>query len=102
MSKFQVTFSYSSAQIARNESNFVWGSHRLLVEMHDNQHWFWNAPEDYHGTTMNSLSLKRPTNYKNYMKNDEYKNWAQWTRVNVMPSSVVAAAGRSQDESDYN
>lgn len=87
--------SYSSTQIPRNESNFVWGSHRLLVEMHNNQYWFWNAPEDHHGTTMNSLALKYPKKYKNFMKTDGYKHWAQWTRVSVLPSAVVSAAGRA-------
>jgi hypothetical protein len=82
-------------QIPRNESNFVWGSHRLVLEMQENMYWFWNAPDDYHGTTMNNLALKRPETYKNYMKSEKYKDRAQWTRVSVMPHAVVAAAGRA-------
>jgi hypothetical protein len=64
--------------------------------MHHNQRWYWNAPEDPHGTTMNILALKRPRTYKNYMKDDESKSRAQWTRVSVMPTAVVTAVERAE------
>jgi hypothetical protein len=47
---------------------------------------------------MNDLALKRPKTYKQYMKVDEYKSRAQWTRAAVLPSAVVAAAGRVKIE----
>jgi hypothetical protein len=41
--------------------------------------WFWNAPDDRHGTTMNELALKRPEKYKSYITKEPDR--AQWTRV---------------------
>jgi hypothetical protein len=72
----------------------VWTSHNLVVELDNKTFWFWNAPEDAHGTTQNSLALTNPERYQTLLNNPEYMDKAQWTRVFVMPRAVVAAAER--------
>ena len=51
--------------------------------------WFWNAPLDAHGTTTDFLALKHPASYKEFIINPEVEDHAQWTRVFVMPHTVV-------------
>jgi hypothetical protein len=68
------------------------------VELAENTFWFWNAPTDEHGTTMNRIALKCPASYKNFIIHSPDK--AQWTRVSVMPHSVMAA-NRMDDEYYY-
>ena len=82
-------------QIKRDQSNFVWASHSLVVEMAENVFWFWNAPVDKHGTTMNNLALKHPDSYKSYITKEPDR--AQWTRVSVMTHAVMTA-DRREDE----
>jgi hypothetical protein len=63
----------------------------LVVELNNLSFWFWNAPIDYHGTTMNALALDNPSQYKAFLNSDEAPQLAQWTRVFVMPKSVRQA-----------
>jgi hypothetical protein len=63
--------------------------------MVENTFWFWNAPEDKHGTTMNDLALKHPNSYKSYITKDPER--AQWTRVSVMTHAVMAADRRADE-----
>jgi hypothetical protein len=72
----------------------VWTSHNLVVELNDKTFWFWDAPQDAHGTTQNSLALLNPERYQTLLNDPKYMHKAQWTRVFVMPHSVVAAAQR--------
>lgn len=71
-----------------NESNFVWTSHKLIVEMKKNMFWYWDTSSDSHETTHSKLTL---------MKDDwrlharDSPNTGQWTRVITMPSAVVAS-----------
>ena len=81
-------------KVQRNESNFVWTSHSLIVELNHHSWWFWNAPEDAHGTTMNNLALKHPTSYKTYIGKENVKERAQWTRTFVIPHAVSTAHQR--------
>ena len=86
----------SSLQINKNESNFVYYSHRLLVELAEGAMWIWKAMEDYHGTSVNSLALK----YR------DLRNWsncasinvqaAQWTMVLVLSTALMNAAAKSE------
>ena len=85
-------------KVQRNESNFVWTSHSLIVELNHHSWWFWNAPEDEHGTTMNSLALKHPDSYKSYMTNEDAKERAQWTRAFVIPRAVSKAHQHEYNE----
>jgi hypothetical protein len=82
-------------QIKRDQSNFVWTSHGLVVEMAENVFWFWNAPEDSHGTTMNDLALKHPRSYKTYVATEPER--AQWTRVSVMTHAVMVADRKAEE-----
>lgn len=78
-------------QVKRHESNFVYASHGLVVELADQAYWFWNAPDDAHGSTLNQLALRHPRSYRGYVKLEQADTRAQWTRVLVMPHTVVAA-----------
>ena len=78
-----------------DESNFVWTSHRLIVEMKKNMFWFWNAPVDMHGTTHSRLSLEQE-NWKAYAV--KYPEAGQWTRVMTIPHTVVASVKREGDD----
>lgn len=60
--------------------------------MAQNTLWFWNAPNDEHGTTMNDLALKHPDSYRAYIAQEPER--AQWTRVSVMTQAVMAADRR--------
>ncbi|GLB45607.1 hypothetical protein LshimejAT787_2400650 [Lyophyllum shimeji] len=82
-------------QVKRDESNFVFHSHGVVVEMAEGMYWFWNAPKDFHGTTINEVALQRPKTYQKYMSTAP--NRAQWTRATVLTSAVVAAAKRRED-----
>ena len=81
-------------QIKRDESNFVWCSHALVVELAENAFWFWNAPADKHGTTMNHLALHHPKSYKSYITKEPDRG--QWTRASVMTHAVMAADRRQE------
>lgn len=69
----------------------MYTSHGVIVELNHLSWWFWNAPLDAHGTTTNSLALKHPASYKEFITNQEAEDHAQWTRVFVMPHAVVGA-----------
>jgi hypothetical protein len=84
---------FTMEQIPRNESNFVYASHSLLLEMAQNMFWFWRAQEDEHGTTMNSLALKHPRSFAKYAHHAGDRG--QWTRAEVLPHSVVQSATTS-------
>ncbi|KAF8512703.1 hypothetical protein JB92DRAFT_3116906 [Gautieria morchelliformis] len=79
-----------SNKVLRSESNFIWASHKLTVEMEEGAFWFWNASQDYHGTSMNRIALLRPATFKNFVKHAP--DDAQWTLVHVVPYSVTMAA----------
>jgi len=68
----------------------------LIAELDKNTFWFWNAPKDQHGTTMNNLALKYSKSYKTYATSKP--DWAQWTRVAVMTHAVMAADRRMDEE----
>lgn len=80
-----------------DESNFVWSSHKLIVEMQKNMFWFWNAPVDMHGTTHSRLSLEQE-NWKVYAA--KYPDAGQWTRVMTMPHAVVASVKREGEDQE--
>src|SRR5688572_29093808 len=82
-------------QIPRDESNFVFVSHGLIVELEHMAWWFWNAPEHHHGTTQNTLGLLYPDTYQKFMTLPEYNQLAQWTRAFVMPRAVTDAVRRA-------
>jgi hypothetical protein len=82
-------------QVKRHESNFVWCSHSLVLELAENAIWFWDAPADKHGTTMNSLALHHPKSYKSFITKEPER--AQWTRACVMTHAVMAADRRQEE-----
>lgn len=86
-------------QVTRHESNFVYTSHGLVIELADQTYWFWNSPDDAHGSTLNHLALTHPGSYHRYVTLETADNRAQWTRVLVMPRSVVAANLRNEADS---
>ena len=98
----EITMTNFVLQVKRNESNFVWASHGLVVELAENAYWFWNAPKDAHGTTMNSIALGHPDKYGAFFKQDKGEEAAQWTRALVMPHVVRNALLRDgkEDESE--
>lgn len=78
-----------SPAIARDESNFVWASHGLLVEMAHNTLWFWDSKNDHHGTTLNSLMLAKSSLTPKARRDNA--SLAQWTRVYTIPERVQKA-----------
>ncbi|KAF8512979.1 hypothetical protein JB92DRAFT_2830546 [Gautieria morchelliformis] len=57
---------HQSDKVLRGESNFIWASHQLTLEMEP--FWFWNASHDYHGTSMNRIALLHPATLKTFAK----------------------------------
>lgn len=82
-------------QVDRKQSNFFYASHKLLVELDKGAMWVWKAKDDYHGTTTNTVSLNRATNWSRLAKNDPEA--AQWTLVSVFPVAVTSAAARAEN-----
>ena len=72
------------------ESNFIYASYKLLVELAEGALWVWNAQDDYHGTTANSLKLQKPSSWGKYAEKNP--DVAQWTLVSVLPRAVTGAA----------
>ena len=70
------------------------------MELAEQTYWFWNAPDDAHGTTLNNLALRHPKSYRRYVTSENADNIAQWTRVLVMPHRVVAANLSKDSEAD--
>ena len=68
-------------QVKSHESNFVYTSHALVIELAEEAYWFWNAPYDAHGSTLNNLALSHPRSYHGYVTLERAYNRAQWTRV---------------------
>jgi hypothetical protein len=77
----------------RNSSNFVWISHRVLVEMADNMHWFWMAAKDKHGTTVSCEGMMDPPNVTAKFI-QENPGFAQHTVASVLPMAVIKAQRR--------
>jgi hypothetical protein len=82
-------------EVGRRESNFVWGNHKLILQLNKGSHWFWRADIDAHGTTTNKLVMTHPGRWKTaaILEEDEM---AQWTRVNTIPKAVADATFKSQ------
>ena len=78
-------------KIQRDQSNFVWTSHRLLVEMTENTHWYWDASRDHHGTTAGKLTLDNPGSNLSQTFITKFANDAQWTKASTFPKKVVEA-----------
>ena len=73
-------------------SNFFYSSHKLILELAEGATWFWDAQKDYHGTSVNSVSLRKGINWPKLARDDP--DAAQWTLVSVFPRAVINAAGK--------
>lgn len=71
-------------------------SHKLIIELAKGSLWLWEAKEDYHGTTVNSMALTHRDieSWSALAKNDP--DAAQWTLVSVLPQSVTFAAAKAE------
>ena len=76
------------------ESNFFYSSHKLIIELAEGAMWIWDAKTDYHGTSVNALSLNKNTNWQKLAKDDP--SAAQWTLVSVFPKAVTNAASKKE------
>jgi len=65
-------------------------SHKLLVELDTDTRWNWVAAKDYHGTTSSDFSKIHPEMTMGFIKRNLMS--AQWTRVSVIPKSVLMAS----------
>ena len=72
------------------ESNFFYSSHKLIVELAEGAMWGWDAQRDHHGTSVNSVSLRKGVNWPRLARDDP--DAAQWTLVSVFPKAVTNAA----------
>ena len=81
------------------ESNFFYSSHKLILELAEGATWFWDAQKDYHGTSVNSVSLRKGVNWPRLARDDP--DAAQWTLVSVFPRAVVNAAGKKAANEIY-
>ena len=77
------------------EANFCYVSHKLLIELAEGAMWFWNATEDYHGTSVSSCALEKKVNWAKRAREDP--DAAQWTLVSVFPIALTNAAKRKED-----
>ena len=77
-------------------------SHKLVIELAKGSLWLWEAEEDYHGTTVNSMALTNSNieNWSALAKNDP--DAAQWTLVSVLPQSVAFAAVKAEANTRSN
>ena len=80
-------------------SNFFYSSHKLILELAEGATWFWDAQKDYHGTSVNSVSLHKGINWPKLARDDP--DAAQWTLVSVFPRAVVNAAGKKAANEIY-
>ena len=81
------------------ESNFFYSSHKLILELAEGAIWFWDAQRDYHGTSVNSVSLRKGVNWPKLAHDDP--DAAQWTLVSVFPRAVVNAARKKAANEIY-
>lgn len=81
--------------MTRREANFVWGNHKLIVQLNEGTHWFWRANIDAHGTTANNIAMSYPGRWKTSVILDDKGNLGQWTRVSTIPKAVADATLRS-------
>jgi hypothetical protein len=81
--------------MTRREGNFVWGNHKLIVELNEGTHWFWCADVDAHGTTTNNVAMSYPGKWKASAICDDEDGIGQWTRVSTIPKAVADATLRS-------
>lgn len=86
-------------QVKRDESNFVYASWKLIVELEDQAHWIWDARSDLHGTTLNRLCASQPGSWKRYAH--KHPDKGQWSRANVITKAATAAAKRQVIEVDW-
>ena len=77
-------------QVKRFESNFVFGNHKVIVELNTGSHWFWRAAVDAHGTTTNMLAMRYPGEWKSALTLKQDR--AVWTRATTIPKAVALAA----------
>jgi hypothetical protein len=82
--------------VHRDESNFVFGNHKVILQLNQGSHWFWRANIDMHGTTTNKVAMQHPCKWKTpeFLENADI---AQWTHVNTIPKAVVGALLKSQE-----
>ncbi|KAF8219891.1 hypothetical protein L208DRAFT_1382841 [Tricholoma matsutake] len=83
-------------KVTRQESNFVWGNYKLILELNQGSHWFWRSDTDAHGTMTNRIVMKHPGTWKTPERLDSEED-AQWTWVNTIPKAVADATLRSQE-----
>lgn len=62
----------------------------MLIELAEGVMWVWDAAEDYHGTTANSLRLRKPGTWQKFAKDDP--SVAQCTVASVLPKAVLSAS----------
>ena len=77
------------------KKNFYWSSHRLILELEEQAHWFWDASNDEHGTTIGSNDINGeicvlPTSA---FVRDHIED-AQLTWVSVLPKAVASSFRR--------
>lgn len=87
-------------QVTRNESNFVYGDYRLIVELSNDAHWFWDASRDAHGTTSNNVAMCKPSSWKKSIT--DRPNAAQWAYVQTIPQAVARASVNALNQSQFN
>ena len=82
-------------KVERHEKNFYWSSHRLILELEEQAHRFWDASNDEHGTTIGSNDINGeicvlPTSA---FVRDHIED-AQLTWVSVLPKAVASSFRR--------
>ena len=65
----------------------MYGDYKLLVELSQDAHWFWDAMNNAHGTTSNNVAMSRPDNWKDHIV--KQPNAAQWTYAQTIPQAVA-------------
>lgn len=68
------------------ESNFVWTDYKLIVELTEVSHWYWNVPHDLHDATMNVVNLPYAAKISQYAAN-------HLSRSDLLPSKLPGTWG---------
>jgi len=71
--------------------NFVWGNHKLIIELNEGTYWFWHANVNAHRTTTNNVTISYPEKWKASAIYDDEDGIGQWTCISTILKAVATA-----------
>ncbi len=61
-------------------------SHKIVMELTEGAHWYWDMMHDHHGTTMNKTILSNNGRISQFASN--HPDEAQWMYVTTLPHAI--------------